>query len=272
MKRMLVLSQPYLRWLIPNKFFAFSVPSGKIFLNLHESPMMVERALGIYEPEKMSAIRRLMPRGGTFIDIGGNKGDFALMAAKVAGAGSRVLCVEPEPTNAEWIRKSVALNNYNVEVHETALSDGQGEAILHLGKSSGFHTLLEGLPYREQYGTVTVKTQTLDSLLAERGIDRVDLIKIDVEGAEMRVLKGAAQTLAKNQNLTLLIDVHPFFGVNPDELLSFLSSYGFSAYRMGDEKQPLRTPCPDLKEVMAIRFAPNSNSTKARTPDFSAAK
>jgi FkbM family methyltransferase len=270
-KRILIAGHPYYRWLIPDRYSSFSVPGGKIFLNLHESPMMLQRALGVYEPQKVGAVQRLMPRGGTFIDIGGNKGDFALLAAKIAGAGSRVICVEPEPTNASWIRKSVALNNYNIEVHEMALSDGKGDAVLHLGKMSGFHTILDGVPNHEQVGAVTVKLQTLDALLSERGIDRVDLIKIDVEGAEMKVLRGATQTLSRNQNLTLLLDVHPHLGVNPDEVVSFLSSHGFHIYRMGDTPQPVHPPCPDLRELMATRNPPNSRSAQARTPDYTAA-
>jgi len=257
-KRMLIASHAHIRWLIPNRYFAFSVPGGRIFLNLHESPMMMQRAFGIYEPEKFNAVQRLLPRGGTFIDIGGNKGDFALLAAQAAGARGRVVCVEPEPTNADWIRKSIALNSYgNIEVCEVALSDGEGEARLHLGEKSGFHTLLEGAPDRE-CGSITVKTQTLDSLLSDRRIDHVDLIKIDVEGAEMLVLRGATQTLSQNQNVILLIDIHPVLGVNPDEVLSFLSACGLHTYRMGSEKEAVQPPSPRLTEVLASRDVPQS--------------
>src|SRR5581483_2449965 len=148
-KRLLIDHHQAIRWLIPDKYFVFSVPGGKIYLNVKESSMMLERALGLYEPAKTQAIRALLKPDETFVDVGGNKGDFALLAAKVAGPGGKVVCIEPEPTNFGWIRRSIELNGYkNIQLCNLALSDYDGEALLHLGTKSGFHTLLSGAPER----------------------------------------------------------------------------------------------------------------------------
>jgi FkbM family methyltransferase len=79
--------------------------------------------------------------------VGGNKGDFALLAAKLAGENGKVVCIEPEPTNHGWIRRSIELNGYkNIHLSNLALSDRDGECTLYLGTKSGSHTLVSGAP------------------------------------------------------------------------------------------------------------------------------
>ncbi|HVT77696.1 MAG TPA: FkbM family methyltransferase, partial [Acidimicrobiales bacterium] len=154
--------------------------------------------------------------------------DFALFAARLVGAGGRVMAVEPEPTNADWIERSVARNHYaNVEVVRVALAERGGEATLHLGEKSGWHSLLstDGVATT---GEVSVPTQTLDELVAARGVDRVDVIKIDVEGAEERVLAGGGATFAGDHPMLVLLDVHPGRGVDPVALGRRLTEWGFT--------------------------------------------
>lgn len=84
---------------------------------------MLARALGLYEPEKTRAVQALLKLGETFVDVGGNKGDFALLAAKITGENGKVVCIEPEPTNLSWIRRSIDLNGYkNIQLCNLALT------------------------------------------------------------------------------------------------------------------------------------------------------
>lgn len=196
-----------LRSLLPRGYHAFPGAGGWIYLDVRESPMMLARALRAYEPEKAASLRAALRPGMTFVDVGGNKGDFALLAARLLGGDGRVLCVEPEPENASWIRKSATRNRYEtIEVIAAALADRDGEDTLFLGAKSGWHTLVAGDAH---VGAVTVPIRTLDSLLRERGIERVDVVKIDVEGGEDRVLRGAADALSGEHPMTLLLDLHP---------------------------------------------------------------
>lgn len=236
-KRLLVANHGKIRWLLPNRYFAFSVLGGKIYLNPKESMMMLERAFGLYEPEKFQAIQSILRPGGVFVDVGGNKGDFALLAASIVGEEGKVFCIEPEPKNAEWIRRSVQLNGYkNVTVCETALGDKDGTAILHLGVKSGFHTLLPGLPDRDT-GSIEIKAHRLDTLL--RTEPRVDAVKIDVEGLELQVLRGAMGTLKANPHIVLLMDIHPQLGVDRGEVIVFLETLGFTCRPMHSENEIL---------------------------------
>jgi len=166
------------------------------------------------------------------------------------GPRGNVFSFEPEPRNCYWIRRSIALNGYNnVQLAEVAVSSCDGIATLYLGKGSGWHTLLPGKPNRNE-GAIEVTTRSLDSVI---GHHQVHMIKIDVEGAEMKVLQGATRLLTANPGLILLIDVHPQLGVNPCEVAAFLSDRGFSLFTM---KPPFNRPAAvdaDTRELLAYR-------------------
>jgi FkbM family methyltransferase len=215
--------------------------------------MMLARALDIYEVAKMTAVQQFLMKGQTFIDVGGNKGDFALLAARLTGETGKVLCFEPEPSNCHWIRQSAKLNGYvHIDVREVALSDFDGTAQLHLGRQSGSHTLLSNQPGRD-VGVITVRTTTLDSILQTLSVARVDVMKIDVEGAELSVLAGARQTLLANPGIVLLIDIHPFLGVEPAKVCGVLSERGFSVYCMEPPFDKRADVHENLQELVAYR-------------------
>jgi FkbM family methyltransferase len=189
---------------------------------------MMARVLGIYEVDKIAAVRRFLRPGSTFVDVGANVGDYSLLAASIVGDAGRVLCFEPEPQNRYWLQKSIDLNGYkNMDVFPVALSDTNRQASLYLGEIAGYHTLIPGHPER-QAGTITVPTRTLDSHLKELGRERIDMMKIDVEGAELQVLRGARTTMENNPQMILFLEIHPDVGVNPAEVRSLLDQYGFS--------------------------------------------
>ena len=253
-KELLINHHDYIRWMIPDRHSIFSVPGGRIYLNLKESHMMLARSLGLYEPAKTQAIQTLVRAGDTFIDVGGNKGDFALLAAKIVGDDGKVICIEPEPSNVDWIRRSIGLNGYrNVKVCKLALSDHDGESFLHLGKKSGFHTLLSGAPDRNQ-GSINVRVRRLDGLLSELEVRRVDFLKIDVEGAELEVLKGAAETLRSNPKIVLFLDIHPFLGVNVSRVFDYLQGLGLAVCRVQSPYNMPATPTSDIGDVVARRL------------------
>ncbi len=224
---------------------------GLIYLDVDESPAMRARADGTYEPHKVAAVQRLLPAGGTFVDVGANKGDFSLIAARTTGPEGRVIAFEPSPENAGWTRKSVELNGYpNVELLELALSDSEGEAQLHLGRWSGWHSLV---PRQVDQETITVRMRTLDAVLAERGSPAVDMLKIDVEGAELAVLRGARRTLAQEHGLWILLDVHPDREVDPAEVAQVLRAQGFELRAPEDPERELEDVPPETRELFAFR-------------------
>lgn len=227
-------------WLIPSFYFPYRFSGGKIYLDIKESRTMLARALDLYELDKHKAIRAFFPAGGVFIDVGANKGDFSLAAAKIAGDKGTVFSFEPEPENCGWIEKSVRLNGYkNIFLHQVALGNENGSAPFYLGKKSGWHTLLTNQERRSKK-VIDVRVRTLDSLLKEISFNKkIDMIKIDVEGSEMMVLRGAEETLKANKDIVLLVDIHPRMGVIAEEVCKFLISLGFSVFQ---EKEPFNVP------------------------------
>lgn len=224
--------------LAPDRYRPYRFVGGRIYLNLHESPMMVRRALGSYELQKVRLILRRLQAGMTFVDVGANKGDFTLIAARIVGPKGAVISIEPEPGNFEWLARSIDLNGYcNVRAERVALSDTEGTARLWLGEKSGWHTLFQR---KDGEGdSVEVATRTLDSLVAQMNVPRVDMLKIDVEGWELPVLRGAMRTLRRNPKIVLLLDIHPQLGANVGEITCLLREIGLRLYLNCDPRREI---------------------------------
>ena len=250
----LVRSHGRIRRVLPRGHRAYPGAGGWLYLDLRESPMMLARVLRIYEAPKVKALRAVLRPGDVFVDVGANKGDFSLLAARLMHDRGRVLCFEPEPANVGWIERSVARNRYeSIEVLPIALADAEGTATLHLGEKSGWHSLLrtDGVAVT---GSIDVPTRRLDDVLAERGIERVDAVKIDVEGAEDRVLDGAERTLRGTHRMTVLLDLHPGRGVDPVATSTRLTEWGFALRNPDDIERPLEGPVtPATRSVLAVR-------------------
>jgi FkbM family methyltransferase len=238
-----------IRSVLPCGYRIYDVPGGRIYLDVRESPMMLARALGIYEHRKIQAIRDFLEPGATFIDIGANKGDFTILAASIVGSSGRTIAIEPDKNNFIWLSRSVEENAItNAECHQIALGADNYTGILHLGAKSGLHSLLS-LPGREEKGGVAVEVRTLGHLIKDA---RVDVIKIDVEGFEAEVLAGANRTLGNASLRAIFMDIHPDLGVDSAAVMNTLSEYGFGLH---EPKPPYRSivPASGVKEVMALR-------------------
>lgn len=203
---------------------------GQILLDIHEKRWIRTIAIEAFETAKVRALAHFLRPGMTLVDVGANIGFFSLVAAKLVGPTGRALAVEPEPENCARIRRNVELNGYaNVEIAQVALGDRCGEVTLHLATDHGHHSLLDRSPNRAGT-TLAVPIETLDALLAARNIERVDVLKIDVEGAEVEVLRGAAETIRRNPALVILMDVHESLGVDAAEVCDLIESYGLATY------------------------------------------
>jgi|ERR1700722_1947287 len=237
--------------LAADRYEIYPVEGGLIFLNLRESAAMVQRAMGSYEPAKHALIRKHLRPGMTFIDVGANKGDFTLLAARLAGSSGRVISIEPEPDNHSILQRSIALNNYsNIRVLQIALSDRDGTSNLQIGSTSGAHTLS---PEFNGLRTIAVPTRTLDGIVAEQGLRAVDMLKIDVQGLELAVLRGAAETLRANPRIVVLLDL-PKQGEKRRAIGQYLAQFDFTYFPESDEDAPTRDLPSSAFEVAAMRL------------------
>jgi FkbM family methyltransferase len=161
--------------------------------------------------------------GDVVIDGGACLGDTSLYFAQLAGEDGRVVAVEFEPGNLELLSQNLALNPAlaeRVSVHRTALWDAAGERLAF--RSFGPASALVA------DGEETTTTETIDGLVARGDVDRVDFIKLDIEGAELQALRGARETLTRFRPRLAIAAYH-----KPDDLVllpAFVDSLG-AGYR-----------------------------------------
>jgi len=164
---------------------------------------------GVYEPALVRVLEERLPAGGTFVDLGANEGYFAVLGARRVGPTGRVVAVEPQARLAPLIRANLELNGVTwARVVEAAVAESAGTRPLFLTASTntGASSFFRGTRYH--LPTVEVRTLTLGALLEESGVEEVDLLKVDVEGAELSILEGARQLLASGRIRALTLDVH----------------------------------------------------------------
>lgn len=143
-----------------------------------------------------------LKKGDIVVDAGAHIGTFTVMAARVVGKEGRVIAIEPEENNLRFLKKNIEANNLkNVIVIPKGLWSKKGEMKFYLSNLSVSHSLL--VPETKKFAVI--KVDTLDAILKELGVDKVDFIKINIEGAEIEALKGARKTL-KNKNMRFVIE------------------------------------------------------------------
>lgn len=169
----------------------------------------------------------------TFWDVGANVGLYTcLVADRLADGG--VVAFEPHPGNAERLRRNLRLNGLDAALDRRALSDAEGEAALHVvgqEAGAGAHTLKGSA---DADGRVDVTLARGDALVADGEYDLPNLVKVDVEGAELEVLRGMEGTLADPDCRAVFVEVHRSHGVGVSEVRDLLETAGFAVERLQD--------------------------------------
>jgi len=163
----------------------------------------------LHPPRAHPAALAFLSPGAVAVDIGASLGEWTLPLARAVGAAGRVLAAEPAPRNAAALEATLAINALRqAEVIRCAVGDhdGSAEFAVPIVTSARTDTGIARLgPAGAGYERLSVCLRSLDSLVAEGGIDRLDLIKIDVEGRERQVLDGA-QAVLERYRPTLVIE------------------------------------------------------------------
>lgn len=185
-------------------------------------------------------IERTLGPGMVAVDVGANVGFHTLLMARCVGVTGRVHAIEPEPRNFRLLTRAVEEAGYRqVRLHRAAAARAAGRAPLYVaGDNRGDHRLT---PAAEARAQVTVPTVVLDELLAEEA--RIDLVKIDVQGAEVEVLAGLANTLARRPPPHLLCELSPDLlaraGANGDAFFAPFRRAALGPHRLERDGTPV---------------------------------
>ena len=187
--------------------------------------------LGTYEPKETALVRRWLKPGMTFVDVGANVGYFTALAADCVGPEGLVYAIEPQPEVHKQLEGMVEENALcNVCVICGGLSDTPGELPLYLpaDPATGHNATMTAHPAAHR---ISVSVETLDQCMDEWGIYRIDLLKIDVEGHEPQVLRGARRALAERRIQAVLCEFNDFWlrvaGSSAQDLYRTFTEAGF---------------------------------------------
>ena len=188
-------------------------------------------AKGVIEPLTTALMRRLLGDGATYVDVGAHVGFHTLTARQCVGAGGRVVAVEPQPYNCERILHNWQLNGFeNLDLFVAAAGARSGMVALRQQAATDKARLslaLEGV--NDQPQRYHVAMVAVDDVVRDLGIERIDLVKIDVEGYESQVIEGMRNTLARASHLVFEMLPAGAGGAAGRELLEGLRAAGFDA-------------------------------------------
>jgi FkbM family methyltransferase len=233
-------------------------PSQRVMLEQLSNHVM-------YEPETCALLTSVLRDGDVFVDVGTHVGFFSSLAASLVGSEGRVVSFEPEARNFGQLADHVELNGFaNVDRVNAAVGaeDGQAEFWVNADNDGG-HALWNVANHdynqlsRERENRQMVPVTTLDSHFTKTARARPKLIKIDAEGSELRVLRGATHLLAQHVPY-VICEINHFaleqMGTDEQEVRAFMSSHGYETSVMHPETGEIIPLRPDQRVVSTNIF------------------
>ena len=225
---------------------------------------------GCVEPNEFAFLDRILTAGMIFVDAGANEGLYTLFASRRVGAGGRVWAFEPSKREFARLQQNLSLNQLqNVQAFQVALADLDGEGDLsiagyeHEGQNTLGAFVHQGVSLKR---TERVTVRTLDSVVRDANLQKVDVIKLDVEGAEYRVIEGARTVLTKHRPVVLFEASDAALQQQQsslDSLTRLLSSFKYRLF-VFDSRTARPTPAaPGLSSDNVIAI-PEENPLAAR--------
>ena len=179
---------------------------------------------------------RLTP-SATFLDVGANIGLFSILAASKYQA--QAIAFEPSAREAERLTRNARTNGVKVNLHRIALGDQDGTAAL-LVRQSAQHMTNRIVPKKQCSEATACPMKRLDSVLSPEDLARTRVVKIDVEGYEMNVLRGMSEAMTHLNAATFVVEVTPLWlrenGTSEQELYAFFESRGWRPRSTPDEQ------------------------------------
>ncbi len=235
------------------------------YFSIKKCLALVVSHYGTYEELEAKIMKEKIKVGNIVVDVGANIGLHTLNMAKIVGNTGQVFAFEPDPSNFEILRKNVKINNYqNIILEQKACADKYGRTTLYQSDHPGMHRVFPQT--KQAKGQVQVELTSLDKYFIDSNLaDKINFIKIDVEGLEFSVLKGMKNILKNNKKIKILFEFMPKntmeAGFTPIELLNYLTSYDFKLFCI-DESTKKLLHVSNNEEV--LKLCSSTNNTIGR--------
>lgn len=232
----------YFKTLYPKRPILARLPN-RLRLRVHPYDVIGKTIFvnGVFEKAETLFVTSFLRQGMVFFDIGANLGYYTLLGAECVGSTGRVHSFEPSARMFSELQFNVSLNRLseNCTLNQVAVSEKEGIAQFpqhKLGKE-----IYGSLAFQKYFqstiiGYHEVKTIALDNYLAKHVIPAVDLIKIDIEGAELLALRGARRLLSRDNAPAIVLEIADIltqsFGYKGVEICKFLSAYGYEMFEL----------------------------------------
>ena len=206
-------------------------------LDPNEAMYLGVALLGSYNQFETKVLKTILKPGDIVIDVGAYVGWYSLLSGKLVGQKGKVYAFEPSPTYLKRFIDNIKLNNLrNIKTFNLAVSNKNSNVSFYqAGSGSSIIKQAAELHIGKKIKQIQVKSITLNTFVAKEKISRINLIKIDVEGWELQVLKGASNILKKKNAPTLMVEVidgqwKKWIPSTADALFIYLKSFGYVPY------------------------------------------
>ncbi len=247
-----------LRALLPK---SIRVGGATVWLNPDDPVISGALTLGVYERGEIAYFRSRFRADMTFIDIGANVGLYSALALSTPGFRGRVLAIEPHAESRLYLQKTIEGNGGNAggaaQICELAASDSPGTLTLYKNPENKGDNRLYPDPMLR--GEERIAADTLDNICGRYGIAAAQFIKIDVQGAEAQVIRGAQGLIGASSDCVLMTEFWPYglarSGGDGLAYLQLLHALGFRLYELGSELAPVEDPRALVERTQGRRYA-----------------
>lgn len=232
----IMIKKTYLKVFRINEF-VYSYLNFKINLNISKD---VDKRLYLYgfEVEIIELFISIIKKDDVIFDIGSNIGLYSLIASDRIGENGKIYAFEPAPIAFKSLQKNIELNSFkNIKSISKGVSEKSGEAILNMCDDDAYNSL-GNTPMKEISSKEKIEIVSIDDFVKYNNISKVDIIKIDTEGAEYLILKGGEKTLLTHRP-KLFFEHNPFTSIGfentLEDTLIFLKSLGYKLFEFNNK-------------------------------------
>ena len=234
-----------------------------VWLNPRDPVVSGALTFGVYERGEIAFFRSRLRADMTFVDVGANVGLYSALALSTPGFRGRVLALEPHGESRVYLQKTIQSNAARsgmASICELAASDHAGTLTLYQNPENKGDNRVYADPLLE--GGETIEADTLDNICRRHGISTVQFIKIDVQGAEASVVRGASSLLGASDDCILMTEFWPYglarCGADALGYLEMLRELGFQLHELSGTSGvpvPVASPRALLERTQGRRYA-----------------